>query len=210
MGEFGSPLHEIAKKMDYSKISKETKKYIRKSTYIAMNKEERKLYLKAVKKLVHELDESSSSSDEEVVKPQRKEYKPVYRKLNSRSINFVGMRFHGDHRFSPNDIVKLKKEDNNPKDPNAVKVMLMENKKWRHVAYVAREDAMWLRTVDDFEELSLEWAKNTRATATYSIDLRPLEEKGVKLKTKKDVLGDRFGYLERKWLHGYSDTEEWV
>ncbi|KFH61752.1 hypothetical protein MVEG_12412 [Podila verticillata NRRL 6337] len=200
--------------MDYTEISKEIKKYVRKSTYIAMNKEERKLYLKAVKRLAHkldELDESSSTSSDEVIKPQRKEYtKPVYRKLNSRSINFVGMRFHGDHRFSCDDTIKLKKEDNNPKDSNAIKVMLMKDKKWKHVAYVAREDAMWLRTVDEFEKLSLKWEKDTRATATYSIDLRPLEEKGVKLKTKKDVLGHRFGYLERRGLYWYSDTEEWV
>lgn len=185
-----------------------------------MNKEERKLYLKAVKKLVHDLDElsessstsSSSSSDEEIVTklPQRKHTKPVYRKLNSRSINLVGMRFHGNHRFSRDDIIKLKREDDNPKDSNAVKVMLMEDKKWRHVAYVAREDAMWLRTVDEFEKLSLELRGNTRATATYSIDLRPLEDKGVKIKTKKDVVGNKYEkYMERKWLGEYSEMEEW-
>ncbi len=71
--------------------------------------------------------------------------------------------------------------------------MLMGDKKWKHVAYVAREDAMWLRTVDEFEKLSLEWQRDTRATATYGIDLRPLEEKGVRIKTKKDVLGGRSG-----------------
>jgi hypothetical protein len=190
--------------MDYTKIGKETKKYIRKSTYIAMDKDERKLYLKSVGELVRKLDElecdTSSSSRKEVVKSS-------YRKLNSRRITFVGMRFHGGHRFSMDDKVKLEKEDDNPKNSNAVKVMLKEGKKWKHVAYVASEDAEWLRAVGDFEELPLEWMKDARASCTYSIDLRPLEAKGIRIKTKKDVL-DRTGKF---WEGGkWYDYEELV
>jgi hypothetical protein len=200
--------------MDYTKIPDGTKKYIRKSTYIAMNKEERKIYLKMVAKLVDKLDEisneSTSSDDEIVIETSRKYTKPLYRKLNSRYIVFVGMRYRGDHRFSPDDTIKLERDDNNSNDPNAVKVMLMEGKKWRHVAYVARDDAEWLREVHNFEKLPLEWAKNTRASCTYNIDLRPLEDKGIKIKTKKDVL-DRSGkyWMDGKWYE-YQELVQYV
>lgn len=180
--------------MEYRDISVDTKKYIRKSTYIGMDNDDKKLYLKMIKRLIRKLDElECDTSGDEISKPRRYT-KPVYRKLNSRYIDFVGMRFRGDHRFSSDDKVRLEKEDDNPKDSNAVRVMVKKDKKWRHVAYVARDDAEWLRAVGDFEELPLEWAKDTRATSTYSIDLRPLEDKGVRIKTKKDVMDENGKY----------------
>ncbi|KAG0201750.1 hypothetical protein BGX28_005525 [Mortierella sp. GBA30] len=192
--------------MDYANIPKETKKYIRKSTYIAMDEDERKLYIKSVKGLIHKLEELNESpsddSDEEVVVA-----KP-YRKLNSRYISFVGMRFREDRHFFPDDEVKLERDDNNVMDPNAVMVMVKKHKKWKHVAYVAREDAKWLRSITGFEKLPLEWEKDTRASCTYSIDLRPLETKGVKVETKKKIVGDkpRKFWVEREWY----DYEEMV
>jgi hypothetical protein len=53
----------------------------------------------------------------------------------------VGMRFRGNHRFTPNDQITLEADNENPCDSNAVKVMV----DGRHVAYASREDCPKLR-----------------------------------------------------------------
>jgi hypothetical protein len=57
------------------------------------------------------------------------------KRLNSRNIKFVGMRFYGDHIFSPDDKIRLETDDPFFR-PNYVKVMLRKSKKWKHVAYL--------------------------------------------------------------------------
>jgi len=193
-------------KMEYTKISGDIKKYVRKSTYIGMDKIERKLYIKMVKELKSKLDELEISEDTDTSddedKSRRKRDNKSYNKLSYRSITVVGMKFHGDHRFDSSDVIRLEKEDNNPKDSNAVKVMLNEGKKWKHKAYVCREDAMWLRTIDGFEKLPLELIGDSWATYKYTIDLRSLEDKGIKIKTKKDVIGNKpRKFYKREWCN---------
>ena len=53
----------------------------------------------------------------------------------------VGMRFRGNHVFTPEDNVTLQREDENPHDPNAVKILVGG----RHVAYVSRDDCPQVR-----------------------------------------------------------------
>ena len=77
--------------------------------------------------------------------------------------------------------------------PSAVKVMLLKKGKWKHVAYVNRENAIWLRTIDGFKELDLTFVSMEYRVGAYSIDLKPLQEKGIQVKPKKDVLGNRYG-----------------
>jgi hypothetical protein len=145
--------------MEYTDIPKDIKNFVRKSTYLSMTEEEQMLYLKCVKRLMRKLDELHEDSDDDTSQDDYRE------------ITFVGMRFRGDHRFSSKDVVKLEKDDNNPKDPNAVKVMMKVNKRWNHVAYVCREDAKWLRTINGFETLLLEHVSNFAQSTAYNIKL---------------------------------------
>lgn len=62
------------------------------------------------------------------------------------SLSFVGMKYRGRHVFSSSDIIVLQNDDKNPYDKNAIKVMLKKTGgKWKHVAYVAGDDAKRLR-----------------------------------------------------------------
>jgi hypothetical protein len=119
------------------------------------------------------------------------------RKINVRRIKFVGMRFYGEHEFTADDKVRLKKDDSGEVHPNAVKVMLLKRNKWRHVAYVNRENAIWLRTIEGFEELDLTFVRMEYRLGVYSIDLKPLQETGMQVKTKKEVLGNRCGSWDK-------------
>jgi hypothetical protein len=124
-----------------------------------MTESEQKLYLKCVKRLIRKLEELREQSDDDTSQDD----------FMCREITFVGMRFHGNHRFSSKDVVKLEKDDNNPKDPNAIKVMVKVGKKWNHVAYVCREDAKWLHTMNGFETFVLEHVKNFAQSVAYNI-----------------------------------------
>ena len=53
----------------------------------------------------------------------------------------VGMRFRGKHVFTPEDNISLQRDDENPHDSNAVKILVGG----RHEAYVARDDCLKLR-----------------------------------------------------------------
>lgn len=70
----------------------------------------------------------------------------------------VGMKFHGNHIFTNEDNgkISLEKEDDNPYDNNAIKVLV--NKK--HVAYVAKEYAAELRKISDLEHKTVEYQKS--------------------------------------------------
>lgn len=114
------------------------------------------------------------------------------RKINTRRIRFVGMRFYGDHEFTADDVVKLEK-DNGDIHPSAIKVMLLRKNKWKHVAYVNRENAIWLQTIEGFEKLDLTFVEMEYRLGVYSIDLRPLQDMGIQVKAKKEVLGNRCG-----------------
>jgi hypothetical protein len=203
--------------MDYNSIAPKQRKFIKKLAYKEMSKREKQIYLKHVKRLILELDDLSysstdtsddssdtsdtSSSDSEIeIRGIASKKNP---KLNSRYITFVGIK-HRDARYlSPDYRVRLEKDDY-LKDPSAVMVKVYKEKKWIRVAYVARKDAEWLRSVDNFEKLPLNWVKSqrtvqdTQTSCTYSIDLKPLEEstsrsrKGAKIPTKKDVSGEKY------------------
>jgi hypothetical protein len=147
--------------MEYMNIASELREYIRKSAYNKLDDNGKELYIKYIKRLLNKLEETL------VVK--KLDDMAIGREKTSRRISFVGMRYHGEHYFTADDDVRLEKEDDNPVDTNAVKVVLKGRKKWKHVAYVAKEDAKWLRTVDDFEGLSLEYISTFYASAVYKI-----------------------------------------
>jgi hypothetical protein len=122
------------------------------------------------------------------------------RKVNMRRIRFVGMRLYGEHEFSADDVVRLEKDDSGNVHPSAVKVMVLRRDKWRHVAYVNRENAVWLRTIEGFEELDLTFVCMEYRRGVYSIDLKPLQRMGVRVKAKKEVLGNRCGSWYKYFL----------
>jgi hypothetical protein len=185
-----------------------------------MNKKERQLYLKSVKRLLTELgklyDDSSdttSSSDSEIEIRKKISRSKKIPNSNLLYITFVGMNHRGDHRFSPDDKVRLEEENDNPKDPNAVMVKVYLNgllsqadrakqKKWVHVAYVARKDAKWLRDANGFEKLPLSWIKNTQTTCTYSIDLGLLEQKNTIIPTKISMFDEIYWSQNTKTRSG--------
>jgi hypothetical protein len=70
----------------------------------------------------------------------------------------VGMRFNGDHVFTMDDDIRLEKEDDNPHDSNAIKVMV----NGVHKAYVSKLDNKTIRCVTDFEH------KKVKLIANYS------------------------------------------
>ena len=84
------------------------------------------------------------------------------------TITAVGMRFRGSHSFSAQDKITLAKEDENPKDPNAVKIMV----DGRHVAYVAREDCRQARQAIDSGVSSAQFVDRSALAARLSIAAR--------------------------------------
>lgn len=60
----------------------------------------------------------------------------------------VGMRFHGGHVFSSDDDIRLEREDDNPHDANAIRVMA----DGVHVAYVSRQNTQTIRRIANFED----------------------------------------------------------
>ncbi|OZJ01422.1 hypothetical protein BZG36_05707 [Bifiguratus adelaidae] len=76
----------------------------------------------------------------------------------SENITFmgVGMRYCGNHQFSEDDIIKLEKEDNNPTDKTAIKILVNDKK----VAYVAKEYTQRLRKIPNLEEKEIKFLKN--------------------------------------------------
>jgi hypothetical protein len=185
--------------MDYKDIPVDTKKYIRKSTYVGMAVDEREIYLDLADKMMHKLLISTDKPDE---------HKKV-RKLNSRNIKFVGMRFYGDHIFSADDKIRLEHDDFFFR-ANSLKVMLRKSKKWKHVAYVERGDAKWLNTIDGYMDLPLKFLEGRHGLARYTIDLRPLEDEGIEVKTKIAVLGKlgvcQYYFFDELW-HNYPDLD---
>lgn len=202
--------------MDYSDVPKKVRKYIKKSTYVEMSPDERSMYLMSATSLMHELDKSVDEIKESLQELNIKEYGEVKRKLNFRKIKFVGMRFFGDHIFKPSDeiILDMNPSANYTLKRDSIKVMLRKSKKYKHVAYVERGDATWLRTIPDFVGLPLEFVSAIPGKAFYSIDLRPLEDKGVKLLPKIAVLGKinvNSYYIHDKLWHNYPDLDyDWT
>ena len=51
----------------------------------------------------------------------------------------VGMRFRGNHIFTLEDRIVLQEDNNNPHDPNAVKILVVTgDDSLTHVAYTSR------------------------------------------------------------------------
>jgi len=62
-----------------------------------------------------------------------------------RTFTAVGMRFRGNHVFSPEDRIVLQEDNNNPHDANAVKILVGTDDSLTHVAYASRNDCPRLR-----------------------------------------------------------------
>lgn len=150
--------------MEYRNLAIEHRHYIRKSAYQVMTPMERKIYLKHIKQMTDELNNLDESSSSESTTSD--DSPPTYR-----DIRFVGMHHRGNHCFSNSDIIALVKDNSNLFDLSAIKVMLRDEAKWKHVAYVNRDDAKWLRSIASFHELPLKWVSNNKKTATYHIYL---------------------------------------
>lgn len=73
----------------------------------------------------------------------------------------VGMRFYGDHRFSETDIICLEKKDGS----HPIRVMIVEKTGKRHVAHVAKDDAVRLKVLVDLEEKEIVFIRHFKASA---------------------------------------------
>lgn len=148
--------------MDYIDIPDFHRQYIRKAAYNKMDRKQKEMYLKSIQELVssfNKLDISTeTSSDDEPI------HKPII-KPKRRRITFVDMKYRYNHVFTKDDQVKLKNDD------DVIKVLVKENKTWKHVAYVDREDIKWLQSVDDFTHLPLKWVNSYKTQAFYDIIL---------------------------------------
>jgi hypothetical protein len=80
-------------------------------------------------------------------------------------VTVVGMKFRGNHRFSTNDIIFLEKDENNPYDKNAIKVMVDED----HKGFLTKEDAIKVRKIENFESKVLEFVQHFKASAQLQI-----------------------------------------
>lgn len=158
--------------MDYTDIPSDIRRFVRKSTYLGMTEEEQKLYLKCVKRLMRKLDELHEDSDDVYEYDISEKFTNISIVPHFREITFVGMRYRGDHHFRKDDIVKLEKDDDNPHDHNAVKVMVKDGKNWKHAAFVTRSDAVYLRGIPDFEKKPMKFEKNYAASTTYYIQTK--------------------------------------
>ena len=190
--------------MEFHEIPDELCGYINRLKYLGMKPDERGIYLKYAKRIVRKLESLENSLEKLDIGAKHK-------RLNYRNVKFVGMRFHGDHVFSEDDRVRLEPDykERHPQ-PGTIKVMLQKSKKWITVAYVERGDARWLNTIEGFEKLSLTFANSYDLKALYTIDLRPLEDEGVRIKTKIEVLGKhnvKTYYEHDKLWHNYPDLD---
>ena len=77
----------------------------------------------------------------------------------------VGMRFYGNHKFSRSDIISLEREDENPSDKNAIKVLV----NGKHVAYVSKRHTQELRNISNFEQGHVEFIENFPQSAKLEL-----------------------------------------
>src|SRR5689334_7223015 len=141
------PAHTIIdthfRKMDYDEIPDEYRKYVRESSYTKLDDDERKAYLKGVKyaakKFAKEMDELINTSEMRMCIEVMK-IVPLFTE-----VSFVGIKGCRRHVFDYDDEVKLERDDDDPEDPNAIRVFVKKNNVWKHVVYVVKDDAMELR-----------------------------------------------------------------
>lgn len=146
--------------MDYQDIPEHIAQYVKKTTYNALNDGEKRVYLKAVKHVLKKIEPTND----------------IVERLSTSSITpleleifFVGMKYHGNHKFDPHDEVKLEKEDDNINDSNAVKVLVKKDGEWKHVAYVAREYALELRKHRKFTKKPLTYVAKYISSYKYRV-----------------------------------------
>ncbi|KFH61724.1 hypothetical protein MVEG_12440 [Podila verticillata NRRL 6337] len=151
------------RKMDYMDIPVHERQYIRKLTYNKMNDTQKEMYVKSITDLL--ISFSALRVDTTRNKSKQKRVKD---KIPRRRIKFTGMKYRYNHVFTDSDRVKLKDGDD-----DVIKVLVKEDKKWKHVAYVSTDDVEWLRSVEDFEHKPLEWINVDKTYAIYDIILLP-------------------------------------
>ncbi len=82
---------KTAKIMDYAKILRETRKYIREHAYTMMDKEQRKLYLKSIQKLISDLDKLNESSS---TSSSSRSYQATTKEIHQAIISQAQLSFH--------------------------------------------------------------------------------------------------------------------
>lgn len=150
--------------MKYTKISVDLREFVKKATYEDMSEKGQELYIKYAKKLsrkIKKLENDESDISEELAKTELQDH--------YREIVFMGMSFHGNHRFSADDTVKLLRDNSDPFNPGAVKVMLKNRKGWKKVAFLADVDAAFVRNIPNFERSPLKFESSSSILATYLI-----------------------------------------
>lgn len=153
--------------MDYAEIPDEYRKYVKKSSYNKLDEDERRVYLKAIRhasrRFAKEQDEFNSSSEMQRCLEEMR-IVPL-----STEVSFVGIKYRGGFSFDVDTDVKLERDDDNPEDSNAIKVFIKKNNIWKHVAYVAKDDAIELRKYGRFEEKRLKFLRQYQTSARYRI-----------------------------------------
>ena len=90
------------------------------------------------------------------------------------SFTAVGMKYNGNHRFSENDFITVQKEGDNPKDGNAVKILV----NYKHKAYVTRKDTKKILKFIDEGITTAKFIKHFKASAVLEMYDETVCEKG--------------------------------
>ena len=77
----------------------------------------------------------------------------------------VGMRYYKNHKFDEDDRITLEREDDNPHDSNAIKVLVDDEK----VGYVAREYTTQLREIPDLEKKEIRFLRSFAQSAKLEL-----------------------------------------
>lgn len=153
--------------MDYSDIPDEYRKYVKESAYEKLDDGGKEVYLRAIrhatKKFMKQMDELVNSHNMKMCMDLLK-ITPLYTE-----ISFVGIEGRRRHTFDSDTEVKLERDDENPENSNAIKVLVNKNDKWKHVAYVEKDDAMELRKYGKYENKRLKFLRQYQTSARYRI-----------------------------------------
>lgn len=77
----------------------------------------------------------------------------------------VGMRYYANHTFSEDDHITLERDDGNPYDSNAIKVLVDGEK----VGYVAREYTTQLREIPDLDKKKIRFLRSFAQSAKLEL-----------------------------------------
>lgn len=177
--------------MEYRKIDKYKRSFICKNTYKQLSRDKREIYYNAIKKAVNDmgttnqhsiefgdyighlnidLTDRSSNSEDGFSDISGQLADTDLTKILSDNIYIIGMEYFGNHCFSHGDNIFFQREDDNPVDPDTIKVMVKKEESWVHVAYVSPDSAKYLRTINEFDKKTIKFCGNNGCSSVLRVE----------------------------------------